>query len=71
MGLNDRSADRKPHAQAIRFGCVECAENSMDILELEAGAGVLDRRPGPGARSVMSWLGREDSNLRMAESKTT
>src|SRR5271166_4527096 len=41
MGLDDRAADRQPHAHPVGFGGVEGLERSVEFLRFEPRTGVL------------------------------
>ena len=41
MRLDDRTADRQSHAHTIRLGRVECVEEPVHALRLQARAGIL------------------------------
>src|SRR5258708_1101653 len=41
--FHDRTADRQAHPNAVRLGCVERAEQPVQILGLNTDAGIFDR----------------------------
>jgi hypothetical protein len=43
MLLDDRPADRQPHAHAVRLRREEGVEQPVDIFWLDSDAGILDR----------------------------
>ena len=57
--FDDRAADRESHAQAVRLGCVECAEKSICILGLDTDTDVLDRHQHP---IELVWLRAHDEH---------
>src|SRR5258708_4941625 len=41
--LDDRPADRQSHTHALRFGCIERAENLFEILPVNSHSAILNR----------------------------
>ena len=52
MPLDDRAADRQAHPHPTGFGRVECVEDPIQALRLQARTGISDRDKH-GTRTVL------------------